>query len=151
MPGKSEERLTFLDDCLTGAIEHAGYGFAEAWVWEWDVAPGRAFAVISDKYEDEDLDFDTADGRVPDGFYAWLVDGNTVARGIGVIGKAVMRDAKHDGMVPHNAATGERLYVAPWLRKDIMAASRENDAGYLDVVGYLAILECALFGVTAYG
>jgi hypothetical protein len=131
MVKRSPERIEFLTDLLTTAIENGGYGWftVETWRWE-DVEPGDAFAEIT----------------AEDGTFNGRIDLDTMARGLGVIKAAVQ-----DGGLLRNAATSERLYLSPEVRASIMLADHTNgDDGDLDVVDALAVLECALFGSVVY-
>ncbi|MDH6462084.1 hypothetical protein M2302_002259 [Micromonospora sp. A200] len=131
---RSAERIEFLDGLLVTAIENYGYGWFL--VHEYEGEGADAYAVIEP--EDE-----------PGTKHR--VDIDTMAKGLGVIRRAVMRETERDGEVLHNAETGERLYMGRALRKDILDADRTNgDEGDIDVVGALAVLECALFGQVVY-
>lgn len=131
---RSEERVEFLDGLLVTAIENFGYGWFV--VHEYGGEGATSYAVI----EPED-----------DPGTKHRVDLDTMAKGLGVIKRAELRGTERDGEVLHNSATGERLYMSTELRKDIMLADRTNgDEGDIDVVGALAILECALFGAVTY-
>lgn len=119
MKTRTRERNQFLSDTLVGAIEHAGYGFPEIveYVVEPDGDPAGTYAVITDRYDDED----TTQHRV-------TVD--TIAKGFGVI---------------------RRLGTPNDMARDLLLADRTNgEDGDLDVVGALAVLECALFGKVVY-
>lgn len=85
---------------------------------------------------------------------------DTIAKGLGVIQRSVLREiteghGKGDNVL-HNLRTGQRLYLARDRKKAIRDASFANDAagsesgGDLDIIDYLAILECALFGAVTY-
>lgn len=143
MAKRSAEREQFLADLLTGAIEHAGYGFPAAKVWHCpDGAPGQWYAEITDRYLEPG---DEGYGETQ------RVDLDTMAKGLGVIRDAVLKEVRHDGPVPHNAKTGERLYFGGEARRDLLLADRTNgDDGDYDVIGALAVLECALFGRVVY-
>lgn len=135
---RSAERNQFLTDLLTTAVEHCGYGwFTTPDVYEWDGELGTAHAEI--------VEFDGGE---------WVkhrIDLDTFAKGLGVIRRAELREIEHGDVVLHNAETGERLYMSRGLRKDILEADRTNgDEGDIDVVGALAVLECALFGRVVY-
>ncbi|MFC4089330.1 hypothetical protein [Micromonospora sp. GCM10011541] len=132
---RSAERKQFLTDVLITAVEHCGYGFFTSKEWEPDA--DEPYAVIQ-----------WHDGE------EWLeqrIDLDTISKGLGVIRRAVMRETERDGEVLHNSKTGERMYLHPEQRKNIMLADRTNyDEGDLDVVDALAVLECALFGRVEY-
>lgn len=146
MAVRSAERASFLNDVLITAIEHAGYGFSTVVEGEFsDEDPTKTRYVIEDRYtERNDEDY----GQT------WVVTIETIAAGIGVIKNAVMRDietrAGGTEQVLHNATTGERLYLGPAARAEILEASAENDGGEIDVVAALAILECGIFGYVMY-
>lgn len=136
---RSKERVEFLTDILTGAIECGGYGWFSVDEYKWEDMGERAYAVVT---EDDD---DSATHRI---------DLDVIARGLGVIRSATMGpvlDRDGDEVLCH-AATGERLFVGPHRRREIMLANRSNGAdGDLDVIDYLAIVECGLFGAVVYG
>lgn len=153
MGKRTPEREEFLKDALTIAIENGGYGFFSVSEWKWeDVTPGETYAVIHESGEEEDQP------------QTWRVDIETMAKGIGVIKSAVLKDfggeVRTTGgykyttpveRVLSNAQTGERLYVSEEQRRNIMLAERTNmDEGDLDAIDGLAILECALFGRVVY-
>lgn len=120
MATRSPERKQFLTDLLCTAIEHAGYGFPEALVYEPDADQPHAF--IIDRYESEGV----ADGDLEQ----YRIDLDTMAHGLRVIEKW---DRKPDWAV------------------ELLVASRTNgDDGDYDVIGALAVLECALFGQVTY-
>lgn len=137
MATRTKERSQFLLDVLTTAIENGGYGFFYTEKWVWDCDPADAYAVIVDK-EDESR--------------RWRVDIDTMARGLGIIRNAVLRDVGRDGLVPHNHVTDERLYFGGKPRQELLKMDRTNgEDGDCDVIGGLAVLECALFGKVVYG
>lgn len=139
---RSAERVEFLTDILTGAIESGSAGWFVVHEYRWQDMGADAYAVIeSDAIEDDDTKF--------------RIDLDVIARGLGVIRNAVLRiDSKspNDGEVLHNVKTGERLYLSVSARKNIMLADRTNaEDGDLDVIDYFAIVECGLFGAVVYG
>jgi len=141
MKARTAEREEFLLDCLTGAIEcgTAGSFFVNDYRWE-NLSPSEAFAVI--EYEDE-----------PDKEHRITIE--TIAKGIGVIATSELREITEGydkgSRVLHNAETGERLYLGESRKREILLTSRTNaDEGDLDVIDYLAIMECALFGRVVY-
>lgn len=158
---RSSERITFLAGILCTAVEHQGYGFIEALEYEYE-PEAATYALIRDRYEEENGDM---------GAYAaseQRIDLDTIARGIGIIRRAVLKEvqarrghvsldkgipntAPTFEMVLHNARTGQRLYLSEDNRKRILAAERDRDAGELDVVDALAVVECAVFGAVVYG
>lgn len=128
MVTRTAERTEFLTDIVVTAIENYGYGWFSVEDYDCDNGTARIF----DQYDD-DAPYD--------------VSIDVIAKGLGVI-----RDAKKDengDLV--NATTGKRLYISVYARKAYMEADRENDAGDLDVVDALGILECGLFGQVVYG
>ncbi|MFC3504481.1 hypothetical protein ACFOOK_26415 [Micromonospora krabiensis] len=135
---RSRERVKFLDNLMTTAIENYGYGWF--YVHEYAGEGETLYAVI----EDEDEPGDT-----------YRVDLDTFAKGLGVIDRAELKvdpEFPNDGEVLHNSATGQRLYMSQRHRKRILTASRTNgDEGDIDVVDALAVLECALFGRVVNG
>lgn len=141
---RSAERAEFLSDLLVTAIEHYDYGFPAVHEWVWDVPPAQMYAVISDRYEE---------GAEADVRYR--VDIEVMARGLGVIRRAklaTVEDFDGPAEVLHNAATGQRLYLSQPARRDLLQAERTNgEEGDIDVIGALAVLECALFGAVVYG
>lgn len=128
---RTAKRTEFLSDLLTTAIECDGYGFFS--VREYAHAtPATTHAVICENETDD--------------FYEITLD--TMARGLGVIRSAIMHGTD-DYLV--NAATGERLYFGGDARSELLLADRTNgEDGDYDVVGALAVLECALFGHVVY-
>lgn len=138
---RTDERNEFLTDILTGAIENYGYGWFEVDEYKWESVPlGDAYAVITQNEEEDEPQH--------------RVDLDVIARGLGVIRDAQMRvddEYPNDGEVLHNRTSGKRLYMAPGRRRNIMLADRTNgDDGDLDVVDYLNIVECGLFGAVLY-
>lgn len=138
--GRSVERAEFLGNVLVTALEHQGYGFPEIVEYHVDNDdPEGTYAVITDRKARPRTGTRTR------------IDLDTIARGIGVIERARLRDVDgEDEKVLHNAATGQRLYLSTDARALILAESRANDGGEIDVVLALAILECALFGQVEY-
>ncbi len=147
--------------------------------WEGREDDGTVYAVIYDRYEDTHLDCVHCGRTVDDltwnndGTMTWTIDGvsacgdgvhepqhvyvvtlDTIARGLGIIRNAVLADFREGDeavRVLANATTGERLGVHPDIRRAIMLMDRTNgDEGDTDVFGYLAILECAIFGQVVY-
>lgn len=139
MRTRTSERIEFLCDVLVGAIEHYGYGFPE--VDEYEPFLGAdSYATIRDRHDEDSTE-------------VFRIDLDVIARGIGVIRNAELRVNPRypdEGPVWHNSKTGQDLGMAPKHRKAILEANRINDAGALDVIDYLAILECAVFGAVTY-
>lgn len=134
----SERRREFLTDVLTMAVENGGHGWfsVEEYVWsDPDVLP---YAVVVD---DVDHDDEATTHRIT---FAVL------SKGLGVIGKARNQATERDGHVLHNMDTGQRLYMSRDMQTRIMRASREYEAGDLDAIDALAIVECGLFGAVTY-
>lgn len=141
---RSEARNRFLTDLLVGAVENSGYGFFATGEYVPDAPLGEAYAVIVDEADEVNEDD-------PETF---RVDLDVIAKGLAVIRNACLAetDRPSDGRVLHNAATGERLFLAEDRKVAIGRADRANDdeLSELDVVDYLAILECGLFGRVVY-
>ena len=145
---RTPERIEFLHDLMVTAIENYGYGWFDVLEYEGDGADIRA--VIRQQEEDE-----------PETF---TVDIDTMAKGLGVIRSAVEKDfpAKVWDRDAHmhvdgteralaNAKTGDRLEFGGKPRKMLLLADRTNgEDGDYDVLGALAVLECALFGQVRY-
>lgn len=137
---RTPERTQCLLDIFTTAIEHNGYGFFSTANYDYE----KGSAVIT-----ENAQIDPADNKT------FPVDLDTIARGLGVIRKAVMKEIheahREPEMVLHNADTGDRLYMSPEMRKAIMLVDRTNyEDGDLDVVDALAVLECGIYGKVMY-
>ena len=134
---KSPQRIEFLTDVLITAVEHCGYGWFA--VKEYTCDGEDPYALIEELYEERPTKY--------------RLDMNVVARGISVIRQAVLKTPTNrpdEGLVLHNARTGQRLFMSESLRSTILESSRENDAGEIDVVGALAVVECGLFGYVQY-
>jgi hypothetical protein len=113
-------------------VENGGYGFFEVVDYVWDCPPSQAYADI----RDPDHSHDDSE---------WHITIETFAKGLGEIRRA-KRDAEA-GFLCNQA--GERMYLSGELYRAILAADRTNEME-LDVIGALAILEIALFGVVVY-
>lgn len=150
---RSPERVQFLADILVGAVENGGYGGLQA--QEWHCPEGQEPDWYAVMYEVENPDV------------VHRLDLDVIAKGVGVISRAkvqLFRCARaHDHrycddgeMVLHNAKTGERLFMSQEMRRNIVAASFENDAagasngGDLDVIAYMAVMECGIYGQVVY-
>ncbi len=174
---RTPERIEFLSHLLNAALNHNGYGFAGIVEWN-NCGNENEYAIIFDAQDPPEETTCTRcqqtiksrgmfgiwaddDGRTSCGDPAtdhdpvretWRVDLDTMAKGLGIIRSAVMREVEHDGPVPHNKDTGERLYFGGEARRELMLADRSNgEDGDYDVIGALAVLECALFGRVVYG
>jgi hypothetical protein len=131
---RSGERERFLRDLFVTAIENYGHGFFYTDDYVWDVPPREAYAVIVDK---------------DDPAKTWRIGIDTMARGLAVIRAA--RQVSRDGETFRVDAHGDRLYFGGRVRVDLLKAERTNGAdGDYDVIGALAVLECALFGRVVY-
>lgn len=140
---RTAERMEFLTDLFITAIEHCGYGQFSIREMSRDGEPAsEIYAVIVFHEEGED-----------GGTHRVTLD--TMAHGLTVIRNAVMRELTgpyESGKVPHNRETGERLFFGGTARRELMLCDRTNgDDGDYDVIGALAVLECALFGKVVYG
>lgn len=135
---RTVEREEFLAYLLVGAIEHYGYGFPEIIKWHCpDERFGEWFAVITDRYDETDPT-------------TWRVDIDTMAKGLGIIKRAFMATCDR-GTHYHVADSFECLGFGGDERKELLLADRTNgDDGDYDVIGALAVLECALFGQVIY-
>lgn len=77
---RTPERIAFLSDVLTTAIEHAGYGFPGIVQYPDVKSPADVYTVIYDRYEEQP---DGTDHWQPT--QTWRVDIDTIAHGIGVL------------------------------------------------------------------
>lgn len=136
---RSAQRNEFLAFLLITAIEHAGYGFPAVIEYEYNEnAPEATFAVIGNRYESDNEKY--------------TVTLDTMAKGLGIIRNAIPA-TDESGNETHyvNAETFERLYFGGEARTELLLADRTNsDDGDYDVIGALAVLECALFGSVVY-
>jgi hypothetical protein len=133
---RTPEREKFLLDVLTTAVEHAGYGFFDVEEYVWDVAPREAYAdiVMREDYEPEE------------GNNNWHLTIDTIATGLGIIRRA---KPNADGVL--TTTDGKILWFGGNERRALLAADASNgDEGDLDVIGALAVVECALFGCVVY-
>lgn len=132
---RSAARTEFLSDLFTTAMAHGGYG-------QFTVSDYTDTSATVTFHEDG-----------PEGG-THRVNLDTMARGLRVIRDAVLRDPggyMTGALVPHNAETGQRLYFGGDARRALLLADRTNgDKGDYDVIGALAVLECALFGRVVY-
>lgn len=145
---RTPEREQFLADLLCGAIEHCGYGFPGVAEWHCpDGRPGEWYALIVDRYDEDDNT-------------VHRVDLDTMAKGLGIIRRAFVAtdgvptkyqpSGSGDAIYVH-PTTWERLYLGSELRSDLLECDRSNgDEGDYDVIGALAVLECAMFGSVTY-
>ncbi len=126
---RTEERITFLTDLFTDAIDHGGYGW-----------------FIVDQYSGENMCATIRD-TVTSTVHHVSID--TIATGLRVIRDSTL--AVVDGHTVRVNAQGERLYFGGDARRELMLADRTNgEDGDYDVVGALAVLECGLFGSVVY-
>lgn len=136
MTAQSPKRVDFLYWLLVTAINHDGYGFFdnEEFITDGRLPDANVCAVIRD--------------RLTGTQYRVAID--TMAKGLGVLRTAERRTIDGDE-VRVNAKTGQRLFFAGHLWSDLMTADVTNgDDGDYDVIGALAVLECALFGYVKY-
>jgi hypothetical protein len=137
MTTRSAARTEFLNDLLVTAIENYGYGWFEVDEYPNVDNAADAYAVIRE--EDTNTKF--------------RVTLDTMAHGLSVIRHARVGPAvDHEGNpVRCNVDTGYRLYFGGEARTELLLADRTNgDDGGFDVIGALAVLECALFGQVIY-
>ena len=129
---RSDARVQFLADVMTTAIEHFGYGFPE--VVEDQREDGHEadwYVVIVDRYLEPD---DEGYGR------HHAIDLGTIAKGLGIIrGWKAGEDGRPDDWAP-----------AEWVRQLWLADRTNGEDGDVDVIGALAVLECAIFGEVVY-
>lgn len=154
---KSAERIEFLSDILCEVTGAGSYGFFYL-VGETGGGTKDHVARIIDKEDACDGHGMPLDEIPVDKIVTVTLD--TIATGLGVIQRSVLR-AVESGYdkgenVLHNVRTGQRLYLSVDRKNAIRGASFANDAagsgsGDLDIVDYLAILECGLFGAVTYG
>lgn len=139
MTTRTPEREQFLLNLFTTAIENGGMGFFAVSAYRWmNRPPAEAYAVIEAEHPQTGEDTE------------WRIDIDTMAKGLGVIRNAVLKPTE-DGEVRHNRDTGERLGFGGGQRRELLLADRTNgDDGEYDVIGALAVLECALFGTVVY-
>jgi len=134
----SDGRREFLTDILTMAIENGGHGWFSVEEYVWSRPDTEPYALVV-----EGCDGDNDDER-------HRITFDVIRKGLGIIGKARIRETERDGWVLHNVSTEQRLYMSRDMQTRIMRASRENHAGDLDAIDALAIVECGLFGAVTY-
>ena len=138
MGGWKMERNEFLAGLLETAIEHGGYGFPL--VLEWHHPTGRPnewYAKIQDGHRTTDR--------------TWRVSIGTIADGLRIIRESVIKPDGRGDAVSHSRDTGERLFFDGFARENLIAADdSDGEQGAYDVVGALAVLQCALFGRVIY-
>lgn len=135
MVKRAEDRVEFLLDVLTTAIENFGYGWFEVDDYPDTDRNVDAYAIVRPKDE-------------PDKTYR--VDLDIVARGFGVVQRAREKDVDKVRCLVNDKTEG-RLFMGRDQRGRLLKANRENDANDLDVWDALAVVECGLFGVVTYG
>jgi hypothetical protein len=132
---RTPARTEFLSDLFATAMAHGGYG-------QFTVSDYTDTSAVITFHEDG-----------PEGG-THRVSINTMAHGLRVIRDAVLRDPgghMTGALVLHNAKTGQRLYFDGDARRNLLLADRTNGKdGDYDVIGALAVLECALFGRVVY-
>lgn len=128
---RSPEREQFLLDVFTTAIENYGHGWFWVTAYKWEgLPPSEAYAEITAQDDDKQ--------------YRVTID--TMARGL-----TVVREAELNGDVVRVNAKGEPLGFGGEARRQLLIADRTNgEDGDYDVIGALAVLECALFGRVIY-
>jgi hypothetical protein len=131
--------LEIYRDILTGAIENGGHGWFSVDEYEWEDTDDPHAVIVPDD----------ADDATP-----LRVDSKVIARGVGVIRDAIVNPDAVDDHTTYlvNDRTGQRLYMSQVQRARIMRAMRAYDdhGSDLDVIDYLAIVECGLFGAVTY-
>lgn len=136
----------FTDCMITTAVENGGMGWFYVRAYRWqNLAPGEVYADVVDREE-----WDESEEAAP----VHRINRSVILSGLRVMDTHVLQDVPYDGMVPHNTATGERLYLSAESCRRIVAASQDPDgdgAGDIDAVDALAIVECGLFGKVVYG
>ncbi|MFG1924369.1 hypothetical protein [Cryptosporangium sp. NPDC048952] len=126
----------FLAALVVTAVEHGGYGWFTVTDFQCPQDdPEGTYAVID--APDSDLRRTRIDPRVMD-------------KGLAIIRRATGRlpdvPTPPDHPIYHHRDTGEPLYISHGQRHKILLAARRDDAGQLDIVDALAVLEIALFG-----
>lgn len=134
---RTAKRTEFLGDVLVGAVENYGYGWFKVEDYHTpEDDPASWYADIVAEDDDEGI--------------VHHVDLDVIAKGFGVIRDAVLRETAGEAVL-HNAKTGDRLYVSEGQRANILLSNRTNgEDGDMDVIDYLAVVECALFGQVVY-
>lgn len=148
-----DDRPTFLDYCLTGAIE---CGPAGDWMTVLDYnsgdldnpGEGAAKAVILETGDDhvtqEMIDKVEAEGSED----LYKVTHETIELGLARIREA--HPVPDEGPENWKRSLTSVAGLGQGLRNEIVKADLFNDASILDVIGYLAILEVALFNEVRY-
>lgn len=160
-----DDRWTFVNYCLTGAIEHSGYG---NWMLRVKYDEGRtdfdiqytpglagkerrpARAEIIEVGDDE-LDAAGVKKALTEGdedHPAFTITHETIELGLQRIRQAV--DIPDEGPHPEQRNLTSVKHLGRKQRNAIIAADLRNEAGQLDVLDYLAILEIALFNEIRY-
>lgn len=153
---KSAERIEFLSGIL-GEVTGAGtYGFFYLVSETGEGTRDHTARIIAKEDACDEYGIPMED--IPEDKIV-TVDLDTIAKGLGVIQRSVLREVtegydKGNNLL-HNVRTGQRLYLSVDRKNAIRGASFSNDAsgsgsGDLDILDYLAILECALFGAVMY-
>lgn len=159
---RSPERIEYLDGVLDVAIGHAGYGFLSVirdgnhdGAGQWNLVYDRH---DEDNYPTQYAEWPQVERRAMIRGEVWVVDIDTIARGMRIIADAVPKSFEtYPGSgryetVRANHDTGERLYFGGEARTNLLLSNRTNgDDGDFDVIGALAVVECALFGRVVYG
>lgn len=125
---RSAERTEFLSDVLTTAVEGGINYWAQVSGYRWNCPPAERGVTVHDVVGDD---------IPPEGRRVTLDD---IARAVNAIAKAPLSD-------PEPVALGlHRQY-----RRQVVEASRENDAGDIDAGLADAIVQVAVFGEVIYG
>lgn len=160
-----DDRWTFVNYCLTGAIEHSGYG---DWMMitkydegrtDFDIQhtpglagkerrPARAEII---EVGDDELDAAGVKKALKEGdedHPAFTITHETIELGLQRIRHAM--DVPDRGPHPEDRNLTSVKFLGRKQRNRIIAADLRNEAGQLDVLDYLAILEIALFNEIRY-
>jgi len=134
MTKRSEERIQFLSDIITTAIE-GGIGYWSAcsqYQYDWDGETRRSVGelVEGERTRATVQELDDSSGEYTGTVHEITID--TIARGIGKI-----RD--------------NEFGINSQIRKWITEGDRENDAGMIDADAADCIVQAGLFGELVYG
>lgn len=149
MAARSTEREQFLADVIIGAVEGGTGYWAAVVAYGWEGLPAAdVHAVLVPDDDETDAKVDALRvklGRKPspteavEAGFAYRVDIDTIAKGLGFV-----KDLP-------SIQPGMRAGIGSELRRTILDASRENDAGEIDSNAADVIVQAALFGEIVYG